>query len=162
LSGWPFGSALQVARSALQLSTPSGSVPPSSAASSAPVCSVMNAWIAASSAFDGHIPPPVVSACAHFEEYEVSHLLKSGTTPVFAAFASAFSRQKSYFPAVPSLLASHLTAGESASALAADQNTPEATNRASKCCLVLMIASLAVSGQLIGTQQSPVATAPSP
>src|SRR5215813_11934527 len=66
-------SALQVAKSALHVSTPSGSAPPLSAALMVSVSSVMKACMAASSPFDGHMPPPFVSAVIHFSLNFASH-----------------------------------------------------------------------------------------
>src|SRR5437870_571320 len=56
----------------------------------------------------------MLSACAHLPLNAESHLLKSGDSALLTAFAAAFSRQRSYFPATPSLLASHFSAGDAA------------------------------------------------
>ena len=116
-------SALHVVRSPLQVTRSagqSGSGPPASAAATSLVCCMMNACSDAPSPFDGHIPPPLVSANCHLDENFSSHLLKSGMLATLTAFDSAFARQKTYLPAACSLPDSHLSAASIATAPLAD------------------------------------------
>src|SRR5215470_3389193 len=94
-----------------------GSGPPASAITRSSVCRAMKASIVAASPVDGQEFPPAISVLSHLSAYRSSHFVKSGATPSLAAFDSSFSRQKPYFPAVLSLLDSHLAAASSAHAV---------------------------------------------